>query len=356
MSVKTTSGTNACPPLHRVKLHHKHALNFASIRPTKALLFEQLQKDLDDLDNERAKNSLPKLRRLKRRAFEMMIDRLDPFFVSVGRDGPDAALRKWAMLSTGLDVEKPFERLEIDEWLVSLMTIMVDAGVWEMLDDKQKAAVRRARVWISVAIDARTRMIVAMRFLEKAPNAESALATIELAMRDKSRLASHVGASHTYIHSKPRGIAMDNATNFTATEVMAKIVRLGISNINPPAGLAEMRARIERMFGTLKTKIAGYFTGQTFSNIIEKGDYDPKTNSSLNVEELTHGFLHRDLQEWGKVCPRTSCCLSLWQQARLRPKHGSAKVFPSRCSRRVSAICRSPALCDPTPPSWQKSA
>jgi putative transposase len=93
MSVKTTSGTNACPPLHRVKLHHKHALNFASIRPTKALLFEQLQKDLDDLDNERAKNSLPKLRRLKRRAFEMMIDRLDPFFVSVGRDGPDAALR-----------------------------------------------------------------------------------------------------------------------------------------------------------------------------------------------------------------------------------------------------------------------
>lgn len=273
-------------------VHHEYATMYASNnRPKKAELFLKLQAALDDADGKRLLEGKPPLRRLKRRAFEKMIDRLDPFFVCIGRDGPDAALRKWGILTTGLDVEKPFERLEMDEWKVSLMTLMVDAGVWEMLDEKQKAAVKRKRVWLSVAIDARTRMIVAMRFLDGAPCIESALGTIELAMRDKSRIAEHVGASPTYLHAKPRSIAMDNGSNYTANDVMARVVRLGISAHYPPAGLAEMRARIERLFGTLKTKIISLFTGQTFSNILEKGDYDSSANASLNVEELNRCFL-----------------------------------------------------------------
>ncbi|WP_424631801.1 Mu transposase C-terminal domain-containing protein [Bradyrhizobium sp. SYSU BS000235] len=273
-------------------LHHEYAMKYASRnKPKKAFLFLQLEGALKDADKVRLAEGKAPLRRLKRRAFEKMIDRLDPFFVCLGREGREVALRKWGILTTGLDVEKPFERLEMDEWRVSLMTLMVDAGVWEMLDEKKKIAVKRKRVWLSVAIDARTRMIVAMRFLDSDPCIESALATIELAMRDKSRIAEHVGASPTYIHAKPRSIAMDNGSNYTANDVMARIVRLGISAHYPPAGLAEMRARIERLFGTLKTKIVSHFTGQTFSNILEKGDYDSSANASLNVEELNRCFL-----------------------------------------------------------------
>jgi len=273
-------------------LHAKFATGYASsTKPTKARQFELLEIALNEKDTERAAECRPPLRRLKRRAFEKMIDALDPFFVDLGRLGPEVALRRWGIVTTGLDVEKPFERLEMDEWMVSLMKILVDAGVWALLDEETRALVERKRLWLSVAIDARTRMIVAMRFLEGAPCIESALSTIELAMTDKSRISGHVGASRTYLHAKPRAIAMDNGVNYTSDEVISRLVQLNIHPIHPPAGLAEMRARIERIFGTLKTKIASFFTGQTFSNIVEKGKYDAQANASINVDELNRLFL-----------------------------------------------------------------
>ena len=273
-------------------LHAKRATGYASsTRPTKAQQFSLLQCDLDEEDAKRTEKGQPPLRRLKRRAFEKLIDDLDPFFVDLGRLGSEVALRRWGIVTTGLDVEKPFERLEMDEWVVSLMKIMVDAGVWNLLDEEARKLVERKRLWLSVAIDARTRMIVAMRFLEGAPCVESALSTIDLAMTDKSRIVGHVGASRTYLHAKPGSIAMDNGVNYTSDEVISRLVQLDIDPIHPPAGLAEMRARIERIFRTLKTKIASFFTGQTFSNIVEKGKYDAQGNASINVEELNRLFL-----------------------------------------------------------------
>lgn len=273
-------------------LHAQFATGYASRnKPSKLHQFTLLEKALNEEDTKRAAEGKQPLRRLKRRAFEKMIDALDPFFVDLGRLGPEVAMRRYGIVTTGLDVEKPFERLDIDEWMVSLMKILVDAGVWELLDEQTRALVERKRLWLSVAIDVRTRMVVAMRFLEGAPCIESALSTIELAMIDKSRISGHAGASQTYLHAKPRAIAMDNGVNYTSDEVISRLVQLNIHPIHPPAGLAEMRARIERIFGTLKTKIAAFFTGQTFSNIVEKGKYDAQANASINVDELNRLFL-----------------------------------------------------------------
>ncbi|WP_061934750.1 Mu transposase C-terminal domain-containing protein [Aureimonas sp. AU22] len=274
------------------ELHSRFAAGYASsTRPSMRQQFDLLEIALNDADAKRAETGKPPLRRLKRKAFEAMINALDPFFVTLGREGPDAALRLHGIVNQGLDVEKPFERLEMDEWNVSLMRILIDAGVWGLLEDWQREAVERARVWLSVAIDARTRMIVAMRFLPAAPCVESALSTIELAMTDKSRIAVHVGARRTYLHAKPRSIVMDNGVNYVADDVILALVRLNINPVHPPAGLKEMRGRVERIFGTLKTKIASYFSGQTFSNVVEKGAYDAQANAIVNVDELNRLFV-----------------------------------------------------------------
>ncbi len=273
-------------------MHHDYAVRYASnTRPTKAALFLLLQGAIDDEDAARAAAGRPPMRRLKRKAFERMIDALDPFFVCAGREGREAALRKWGMHTTGLDVESPFERIELDEWRVSLMKILVDAGLWEKLSKEQKAMVERSRVWLSAAIDARTRMIVAMRLLDTAPCVESALATIETAMVDKSRLSRHLGTSPTYIHAKPRSVAMDNGTNLTSDAVLERLSTLGIAAVYPPAGLAEMRGRIERIFLTLRTRILSHFPGQTFANVVDRGDYDAEGNACLDIDELNAVFL-----------------------------------------------------------------
>ena len=84
---------------------------------------------------------------------------------------------------------------------------------------------------------------------------------------------------------------MDNASNYVAEEVTSRLEHLGIRVVHPPAGLAEMRARVERVFGTLKTQIVQFFSGQTFSNILEKGNYDAQGNASINVQQLNRLFL-----------------------------------------------------------------
>lgn len=274
------------------EIHLAFANRYASrTKPTKALCFGELQSALDVKDAALAVNGLPPMRRLKRRAFEAMIDRLDPFYVCVGREGRDAALRLWGITTTGFDVERPFERLEIDEWRVDLAQLMIAADVWRLLDKDQRAAVARSRAWLSAAIDARTGMVPALRLLDSAPNIQSALATIELAMIDKSAIAEHCAASQTYVHGKPESIAMDNGTNLTADAVLARLVRLGIKPIHPPAGLAQMRGRVERLFFTLRTKIAAMFSGQTFANILIRGDYDSRANAVLDFDEINRVFI-----------------------------------------------------------------
>ena len=52
-----------------------------------------------------------------------------------------------------------------------------------------------------------------------------------------------------------------------------------------------MRAHVERSFNTTRTQLLPNFTGQTFANIQDKGDYDPKANASLFVDELARALV-----------------------------------------------------------------
>ncbi len=51
--------------------------------------------------------------------------------------------------------------------------------------------------------------------------------------------------------------------------------------------MPELRARIERLFGTMSNNFIGRFTGRTFSNTVVKGDYDPEARAALTVEDLS---------------------------------------------------------------------
>jgi putative transposase len=79
------------------------------------------------------------------------------------------------------------------------------------------------------------------------------------------------------------------AGNYSAVDTRAHAI--GAKTLLPQAGLAEMRGTVERLFHTLQTRIVARFSGQTFANIIKKGDYDSEANAVINGEELNRVFI-----------------------------------------------------------------
>ncbi|PZR73187.1 MAG: hypothetical protein DI537_46900, partial [Stutzerimonas stutzeri] len=202
-----------------------------------------------------------------------------------------------------LEVTRPLERLEIDETLIPLQAFLVDAGIWETLTPKQKDEVQRGRYWLSAAIDAATRCYTAALLVEKL-TASTAVATLEMAVNDKSAYAAAAGCLTPWdMYGSPECVVQDSGSQFLSHEYCAAVTDLGAELLFPPAGLPQMRARKERGFRTLN----GLFSrldGQTFENVVAKGDYNAEARATLDIEE-TEGPTEAVEQNFdGLLCER----------------------------------------------------
>ena len=101
-----------------------------------------------------------------REAVRLFIKRLDKFRVLVARYGEQEAMKKMRAVKSGIEVLRPFERVEMDEWKIDLLTIMAKSGLLAMFSQEELEALgldkRATRWWLVVAIDCRTRCIVGM--------------------------------------------------------------------------------------------------------------------------------------------------------------------------------------------------
>ncbi|MEG9527994.1 MAG: hypothetical protein MIL41_19880 [Hyphomicrobiales bacterium] len=110
-------------------------------RPPRALLYDELDEAFRDRNKELAKVGLPPLRLPSRRRFYAEIKSLDAFWVYSRRHTLAAACRKFAAVEDGPAVTRIGERIEMDEWQVSLQTLLVQAKVWKDLDPETRKAV-----------------------------------------------------------------------------------------------------------------------------------------------------------------------------------------------------------------------
>lgn len=264
----------------------KHADMYMSTRkPKKSDLLRDLHAEIDLQNKEREEQGLSLLMKPSRKAFERVINALDPFAVEAGRTSPEAARKKFFIVRGGLEVTRPLERLEIDETLIPLQAILIDAGIWETLTPKQKDEVKRGRYWLSAAIDAATRCYMAALVVDKL-TASTAVATLEMAVNDKSAYAAAAGCRYPWdMYGSPECVVQDSGSQFLSHEYCAAVTDLGAELLFPPAGLPQMRGRKERGFRTLN----GLFSrldGQTFENVVAKGDYNAEARATLDIAEI----------------------------------------------------------------------
>jgi putative transposase len=271
----------------------EHVDQYASSKqPTKVSLYTAYEDAVDAANAERAAAGKKPLKKIGQRCFEKRIARLNPLFVCAGREGEEAARLKFALVNRGLDVTRPLERVEIDEWDVTLHTFLEKAGIWDGMPPEVKAAVERSRVWVTVAVDRTTKCVLALRFSESAPSAESAIAALEMAMCEKAHLAIEAGAETPWdMHGSLETVATDTGAGFVSLAFKAAARDCRIGYIHPPAKLPFLRAGIERIFGTFRSQLTVYFPGQSFANLMVKGKYDAEGNACLNIHELNLIFI-----------------------------------------------------------------
>lgn len=269
------------------ELMQEYAEMYASrLQPSKRSLLDDLHGKINELNEARRAIGERLLSLPSRAAFERVISRLDPLHVYAGRKGPEAARRKFFIVQNGLSVTRPLERIELDENRIPLQTLLTDARLWDQLTAKQQERVERRRPWLSTAIDTATRCCLAALIVEN-PSEASAIATLEMAVNDKSAYASAAGCMTPWDQGGTvEGISNDGGAGFKSFGYRAAACDLGADLMFPTTGTPEMRGRQERHYRTIHTGFFSRLDGRTFENVLAKGDYDSEANAVLDAAEL----------------------------------------------------------------------
>lgn len=252
------------------------------------------------------------------------IHKLDPYQVTLLREGEEAARKRFAPVGKGLRLTRPLERIEIDENTIDVMSLAESAGLLALLTEEERTILgldkSKARWFLTVAICATTRCILGLVFSRSAQEAAS-LQVLQMILRDKGKWADTTGSLGAWdMHGTPALIVTDNGSAFKSQKFRAACADLGITTLRAPAALPEIRARNERFFHSLTTGLHPRLPGRTFSSIRERGNSDPEKTAALTFDDLAF-------------------CLVRWivDIYHNTPHAGLGGETPLRCWRRLNA-------------------
>jgi putative transposase len=272
---------------------YKHALRFLSReQPLRTELHEAMEIEITALNDERVAAGLEPYDIPKYDRFCEEIKGLNKFEVMAGREGPDVARNYFRVVGEGLvDVVRPLQRVEIDEWTVHLHILFIRAGLWDALTDAEKKAIERVRMVLCVAVDCATRCILAMS-LSRTANPRNAIRCLDMGLSEKQDYADAAGALTPWdMYGTWETACTDAGSSFANDDFCVRVIDAGITFEIAPAGVPFLRGTVERLLQSIDQKMVKRFTGRTGSNVVDKGDYDSQARASIDVDELAQAFV-----------------------------------------------------------------
>ncbi|MCF3595751.1 DDE-type integrase/transposase/recombinase [Rhodobacteraceae bacterium LMO-12] len=208
----------------------------------------------------------------------------------IARYGREYAIKQLRPVGKGLEVSRPGERVEMDEWCIDLQSIIHSADLKEFFGDELLDLIglngETARWWLVLAIDCRTKVILGMK-LTRNPCTSSAQECLRMIVSDKGQLAAASGAPTPWSMAvKPEVLVTDNGPAFKSEAFTNCCLDLRIQTLRTHAGVPGMRGTGERIFGTFSTDLMPRLVGRTFSNSIERGDYKSQDRACLDAEDV----------------------------------------------------------------------
>ncbi|MHC8376170.1 hypothetical protein ACYZT3_08930 [Pseudomonas sp. MDT1-16] len=169
------------------------------------------------------------------------------------------------------------------------------------LVDKQGSPIGRI-AHLSAMLEVKSSKIIAYELSSTPPCAEKTLRVMKMALEAKLGEELHRGKMQELIVDN--GIEVANSTIKNIAQV------LGIQIRYVPPKTPDAKPHIERFFKTMNTQFIHGLPGTTFSNPVERGDYDSEAKACLTLEQLQNyfskwleGFYHNNPQGGQKTSP-----------------------------------------------------
>jgi putative transposase len=232
-----------------------------------------------------------------RRLIARMIANIPAFDKHAARYGHDSAVKAFRSVKGHSVVEAPLERAEIDHTLLDLMVV----------DDQSGLPLGRPSV--TACIDCYSRCILGIYIGFNPPSYQSVAACLKDCFLPKVNLQrDYPGIVNEWpAYGVMHNLVVDGGLEFYSKSLEQVCLSLNINWIAAPRRTAWFKGRIERFLGTMNRAVAHGVPGTTFSNIFEKGDYDPAKHAviplstlrkvvRLWIADVYHQQVHRSLQ------------------------------------------------------------
>jgi putative transposase len=209
------------------------------------------------------------------------ISKLDPYTVDCARFSKTYADEKHGWFGEGPRPTRPLERVEIDHTPLDFMVVDADTRL------------PLGRPTFTTMLDKCTRIVLGFQIGFDPPSALTVLDCLRHAIRPKDYLRELFPEVEKDwpAYGLPELIVSDNGPEFYSTDFEDACPQVGISVTYSPKKNPAYKGSIERFFGTHNRRLLHQQPGTTFSNIFDRGEYDPKKNAVISFDafmEMIH--------------------------------------------------------------------
>ena len=222
---------------------------------------------------------LPTMRLLRR-----TIAATSAFDRCVARHGQTEANKRFRAVLAHRTTDAPLARAEIDHTPLDLM----------VTDDR--TGLPLGRPWLTACIDDYTRCILGIHISFEPPSFHTVACCLRHSILPKQDLCErYPGISNEWeAHVVMRELVVDNGVEFHSASLEAACYTLGIEIHYSARKTPWFKGKIERFMRTINGAVAHGNPGTTFSNILEKEEYDPSKQAVIRYSmllEIAHRWI-----------------------------------------------------------------
>jgi putative transposase len=214
------------------------------------------------------------LRCPSRKAIDSRVRDIDLGVLLAAREGRKAVNNRVKPVVGTCRAEYPLQIVQVDHTKVDVFVV----------DEQHRLPLQRP--WLTLLVDVVTRMITGYHLSFEAPSSISVALALQHSVLPKEEwLREHDIAAPWPVHGLPEILHMDNAKEFHAEALKHGAEEYGIRLFYRPPATPHYGGHIERLIGTMMAEVH-LLPGTTFSDIDDRGDYDPQRHAVMTLKDL----------------------------------------------------------------------
>jgi putative transposase len=219
-----------------------------------------------------------------RRTIYREIARKPPYDVMVARYGKRRADMEFRVAGVGPETSRPLQRVSMDHTPADLIVV----------DDTSMLPLGRPT--ITSALDEHTRCPMGFYAGFEPPSCLCVMRCLKHSILPKTYVAREFPyvKNHWECYGVPEMVVVDNPPEFHSTHFERACLQIGIDIQYSKVLIPWYKGKLERFQGTMNHDLLHGNPGTTFSNILERDDYDPSRNAVVllsTFREMLHKWI-----------------------------------------------------------------